>query len=115
MTADASGIYVIGNIPASKSQGRAGIRKYDTRGNELWLREFIVPVPTGQQFARAAADNTGVYIVEWARQSLRKISPEGDELWSRQLEFRPLGGVVVTPQVFMWQGETSRPALPNPI
>src|SRR4051812_34610295 len=43
VAADASGIYVIGNKPPSPGgQRHAGVRKYDSQGNELWTREFTV-------------------------------------------------------------------------
>ncbi len=93
VAADASGIYVIGNRPGRAFEGRAGVRKYDSRGNELWTREFSVSEP-----GRAAADATGVYVVGYVRsesgeiaaQSVRKYSADGTELWTRQLECRPL-------------------------
>src|SRR5687767_12421142 len=44
VAADASGIYVFGSrtVPPG-GQATGGIRKYDSRGNELWTREFNVP------------------------------------------------------------------------
>jgi uncharacterized protein (TIGR03437 family) len=95
---DGSGIYVIGN--KGFSQG-GGVRKYDSRGNELWTREFSVPGES-VHFAGAAADATGVYLAGYMRvdagadtgQFVRKYSAGGDQLWTRQLEFFPTGGSV---------------------
>jgi hypothetical protein len=38
---------------------RAGLRKYDALGNELWTREFITPA----YISAVAADASGVYVV----------------------------------------------------
>lgn len=99
----ASGIYVIGNrSPRQGGLWRAGVRKYDGRGSELWTREVSVPAPGGVQLIGAAADNTGVYVIGYLRpfgdtagQLLRKYSAGGDELSTRQLEFQPMGGLAV--------------------
>src|SRR5947208_5937072 len=41
VAADASGIYVMGNKwGALPGESSAGIRKYDSLGNELWTREI---------------------------------------------------------------------------
>ena len=78
VAADASGIYVFWN---------AGVSKYDSRGNELWTREFSVPADV----RGAAADATGVYGLGFGGPAnqffLRKYSTGGNELWTRQLEF----------------------------
>jgi uncharacterized protein (TIGR03437 family) len=101
LAVDASGVYVIGGRPLRGSAAGGGganaqIRKYDSRGNELWTREFSVASP-GPQFARAAADATGLYVVLWESQVLRKYSADGAELWTRRLDFRPLAGITVGP------------------
>ena len=102
VVADASGIYVIGNRPGHPFfDGSAGVRKYDFHGDELWTQEFTVSVPGEVQLFRAAADSTGVYVVGFTRatsgaitgQFVRKYSAEGEELWTRQLDFFPSGGV----------------------
>ena len=86
VAADPSGIYVIAS---------GGLRKYDSRGNELWAREFSVPAPEGAALVRAAANATGVYMISWTNAEssrfVRKYSAAGDELWTRQLEFLPAG------------------------
>ncbi len=100
VAADASGIYVIGN--RGFSQG-GGVRKYDSRGNELWTRELSVPARS-VQLVGAAADATGVYVAGYMRPVplgdvvdpfVRKYSAGGDELWTRQLEFFPGTGMAV--------------------
>jgi len=90
VAADASGIYVIGNRPSPQG-GSAGVRKYDSRGNELWTREFSVSA-----LGNPATDATGVYVLGVAGGGvnvLRKYSAEGNELWTRQLDFSPHGGL----------------------
>jgi hypothetical protein len=103
VAAHESGIYVVGNRPErGPLDGLAGVRKYDSDGNELWTREFSIPAPGIAQFVRAAADATGIYVVAYTRatsgsvsgQFVRKYSAAGDELWTRQLEFFPTGGSV---------------------
>jgi uncharacterized protein (TIGR03437 family) len=87
VAADASGVYVFWN---------AGVRKYDSRGSELWTREFSAPV---SGIISATADATGVYMIEYggdaARMLVRKYSAVGDELWARQLGFSAPGGLAV--------------------
>ena len=100
VAADASGIYVIGN--RRFLQG-GGVRKYDSRGNELWTREFNVPERSVHAVG-AAVDATGVYVVGYLRALplgavvgpfVRKYSAGGEELWTRQLEFFPGIGMAV--------------------
>src|SRR5262249_45611300 len=97
---DASGIYVIGNRPASQGgPGSAGVRKYDSRGNELWTREFSVPTGARVTLSAAAADATGFYVLGFDATTgqgvLRKYSPGGGEVWTRQLEFVAPRGLAV--------------------
>ncbi len=59
---DASGIYVVGNRPSAQgSPGRAGVRKYDPLGNELWTREFSAPTQEGTTLIGVAPDASGAY------------------------------------------------------
>jgi uncharacterized protein (TIGR03437 family) len=102
VAADASGIYVLGETDgALPGQSYAGglfdifLRKYDANGTELWTRQFG---STGFEFAGGvAADSSGVYLVGATSGSLpgasnssgydafvRKYSPAGAELWTRQ-------------------------------
>ena len=102
VAADASGIYVAGNRAFRVDQG-GGVRKYDSRGNELWTSGFSLSAPGSAQLIGAAADGTGVYLIGYLRspsggdtgQFVRKYSSGGNELWTRQLESGPLGGVAV--------------------
>lgn len=95
IAADASGIYVVGDRPL----GKAGVRKYDPLGNELWTKEFTGPTQEGARLNGAAADATGVYVLgvvgDSGRVVVRKYSAGGAELWTRQLEFSAPGGVAV--------------------
>jgi uncharacterized protein (TIGR03437 family) len=95
VAADASGINVIGNRPAAGGESSAGVRKYDSRGNELWTREFSVSASGNVRLFSAAADATGVYVVGFAGRYgpitqqfsfLRKYDSRGNELWTRQLD-----------------------------
>src|SRR5262245_5683262 len=90
VAADASDIYVIGTRPTPEGLTRAGVRKYDSRGNELWTREFSDPALRN---VRAAADATGVYVVSGEPCLLRRYSHTGNELWTRELGFPGLCGV----------------------
>src|SRR5689334_8203047 len=64
VAADTSGIYVAGNGPVEQGvQARAGIRKYDSRGVELWTREFSMPTGARLTLSAAAADATGFYVL----------------------------------------------------
>ncbi|MEO7648937.1 MAG: hypothetical protein ABIZ80_00580, partial [Bryobacteraceae bacterium] len=96
IAADGSGIYVIGNRPAEQGlQAGAGVRKYDSRGAELWTREFSVPTSARVTLSAAAVDATGLYVLGFdpvtGQGVLRKYSPGGGEVWTRQLEFAPRG------------------------
>src|SRR4051794_6245191 len=56
VASDGSGIYVIGNRPGPQSGlGRAGVRKYDHNGGELWSQEFTAPAPGGTKLIGVAA------------------------------------------------------------
>jgi hypothetical protein len=104
VAADASGIYVVGNRAFGVDQG-GGVRKYDSRGNELWTTGFSRSGPGSAQLVGAAADGTGVYVIGYLRaptggdtgQFVRKYSSGGSELWTRQLEFQVSGGVAADP------------------
>jgi uncharacterized protein (TIGR03437 family) len=64
----------------------------------LWTRDFT---DAGTDLASAVADTTGVYVGgyiraqpgEIASQFVRKYDADGNEAWTRQLEFRPLVGL----------------------
>ncbi len=97
VAADASGVYVFGSRTAPEGgQATGGVRKYDSRGNEMWTREFRVPY-RDMALRSPAVEATGVYVLAWLGGKpdvwLRKYSSSGDELWTRELEFSPLGGL----------------------
>jgi hypothetical protein len=100
ITVDQSGIYVLGSRPNPQGGlGSAGIRKYDSSGNELWTRPLTLPGNANVWVLRTTTDVTGVY-VHWqtgpdAKLVLRKYNASGDELWTRQLEFSAPGDVAV--------------------
>jgi uncharacterized protein (TIGR03437 family) len=75
VAADISGVYAFWDFR---------VHKYDSHGNELWTTIF-----NPGRIIAGAADGSGVYVLEAAQPSqsfLRKYSPEGTELWARQLE-----------------------------
>jgi uncharacterized protein (TIGR03437 family) len=108
VTADASGIYVIGSRPSPGGLISTGIRKYDSRGNELWSRELGAS-PSGNP--RAAANAAGVYVVSGEPCQLRKYSVDGRELWTRELGFPGLCGVVADATSVYVSGRDSPPDL----
>jgi len=116
VAADASGIYVFGTRTAAPGgQAAGGIRKYDSRGNELWTREFTVP-HSYVSIPSAIVDATGVYMlaivgsepVAW----LRKYNSGGDELWNRQLDLPFPRGVLAADGtgVYVAGGSTPSPS-----
>jgi PQQ-like domain len=69
------------------------MRKYDSRGNELWTREFCSG-GCSATLLTATADASGVYVLRTLYPSgapsqvvLSKYNPGGNELWTRQLDF----------------------------
>jgi uncharacterized protein (TIGR03437 family) len=90
VAADASGIYVIGIRPTPGGLISTGMRKYDSRGNELLTRELSASASLN---VRAAANATGVYVVSGEPCLLRRYSAEANELWTRELGFPGLCGV----------------------
>ena len=113
VAADASGIYVIGNGASPGGLNSAGVRKYDSRGNELWTREFSVLTGARVTLSPAVADTTGFYVFGLdgtaGQGVLRKYSPSGGEVWTRQLEFAPRGLAVDAAGVYV----AGRDLLPN--
>lgn len=85
----------------------AFVRKYDEAGNELWFRQFPVGATQSDHTTAGgiAADPSGVYVsatngafpfqLGLAAGLLRKLSPDGDELWSRTLEGTSPGGLTI--------------------
>src|SRR5687768_7812618 len=85
VAADASGIYVIGDRPSPRGfAGKAGVRKYDPLGNELWTREFNTATPESTRLIGVAVDATGAYVLGVVGDSnvrgvIRKYSVGGAE------------------------------------
>ncbi len=97
VTAAGGAVYVAGVVNGD-APGQAGVghfdiyvARYDADGNQLWMRQF--GTPDDDEGAAIAADPSGIYISSgaWAltRQnysgSLRKYSPDGTVLWTRDL------------------------------
>ena len=102
----ATEIYVVGStsrtLPGQTSAGGidAFVRKYDVNGNELWTRQFGLPlpgltIPLDDAAYGVAADSTGVYVVGYTTflvsltvqrrdAFLRKYDHNGNVLWTRQ-------------------------------
>ena len=100
-TSDSTGVYVVGfrpevGAPSNTGEVNAAVQKFDATGNERWTRELVSFATP--EFARAASDGTGVYILELIAQRLRKYSSAGEELWTQHLDFRPLAGLSVGSQ-----------------
>ncbi len=98
VAADASGIYVVGNRRSQTGAGASvGVRKFDSRGNALWTRDFGPPVFGNVESIIATGDETGPYVVAAAAglAFVRKYDAEGSELWTRQLGFSLMGGMAV--------------------
>ena len=89
VAADSSGVYAVST---------AGVRRYDSQGNELWARSFDSPGSAVQ----VASDSLGVYVLvppepppgppQGPPQGppppcmLQRYSAAGDKLWSRNLD-----------------------------
>src|SRR6185369_4247069 len=92
-----SGVYVGGNTEFGDppfSSRDAFLRRYDADGTELWTRHFG---SAEHDYVRSVvADSTGAYVVGWSvpepnpvqirSYTLRKFSPDGDELWARSFQ-----------------------------
>jgi uncharacterized protein (TIGR03437 family) len=84
---------------------KAFVRKYDEAGNELWFRQFPVGTTQDQYTSTRglAVDASGVYVsatngtsvFQGAEGWLRKLSPAGDEIWSRTLKGSSPGALTV--------------------
>jgi uncharacterized protein (TIGR03437 family) len=100
VAADASGVYVVGDIGGALQGPSAGagdvfVRKYDPEGNILWTKQF--GGTTDDQASAAAVDASGVYVTGFITGTLpgqtdagsndvfvRKYDFAGNELWTRQ-------------------------------
>ncbi|HEY7680935.1 MAG TPA: hypothetical protein VIC04_10510 [Terriglobia bacterium] len=100
-----SGVYIGGNtigvLPGQTSAGLndldAFVARYDTAGNELWLRQFGSSTVAQDSVQGVAADSTGVYVVGRTDGTLpgksssggtdvfvRKYDVNGTEQWTQQ-------------------------------
>ncbi len=93
--AHSSGVYVVGNtdgtLPDQTSEGGtdAFIRKYDSDGDEIWTRQFVIEI--GIFVAGVSTDSEGgVYVAGNDGDStfvfVRKYNLDGDEQWTRQFD-----------------------------
>lgn len=114
VAADASGVYV---AVAPLHGGSVVIRKFDSSGNELWTRQIPPPAPGSLTPAGVFADGTGVYVFaglsgpngEQTSRFLRKYSPTGDELWTKELA-RVSAVTVHSTGVYVVNGRPPEPA-----
>jgi uncharacterized protein (TIGR03437 family) len=109
LAAGGDGVYVVGQATGTfpgqmQNLNEQGfVIKYDTIGNQQWVREFGSSTPNASVFAHAvAADSSGVYVVGVADGALpgqmgfgngscpcgsafiRKYDPSGTELWTHE-------------------------------
>lgn len=130
VAADSSGLYAVSN---------AGVRRYDSRGVELWTQFFDAPI-NGVQ---AASDSAGVYVLVPPASppgppqgppppcTLQRFTAAGDKLWSRNLSLCEslaadgtgayVNGLSPSPQIIkygpdnvvLWTHNLSRAAVPG--
>jgi uncharacterized protein (TIGR03437 family) len=106
VAAGGGGVYVVGQATGTfpgqtQNLNEQGfVIKYDTKGNQQWIREFGSTTPSTSVFAHAvAADSSGVYVVGVTDGALpgqmgfangggsafiRKYDPSGTELWTHE-------------------------------
>ena len=112
---DSTGVYVLSFGSVASGAGIVA-RKWDTRGNELWHREYATAYPT----AFGAAEPSGFFVAGGAgygfvNTSLHRFDAAGNELWSRQLATPNLNGLAADSTGVYVIGATNqtRPALPG--
>src|SRR5581483_793250 len=112
---DATGIYVLSFGSVSSGAGVL-VRKWDSRGNELWHREYATGFPS----AFSSAVPSGFFIAGgpgygFVNTSLRRYDASGVEVWSRQLTTPPVTGLAADSTGVYTVGATSLagPALPG--
>ncbi len=109
VAAGGGGVYAVGQATGTfpgqmQNLNEQGfVIKYDTKGNQQWVREFGSTTPNTSVFAKAVtADSSGVYVVGVADGALpgqmgfgngscpcgsafiRKYNPDGTELWTHE-------------------------------
>jgi hypothetical protein len=127
--ADSSGdgsVYVVGfvdgTLPGQASEGDsdAFIRKYDSDGDEIWIRQF--GTSSNDNANAVSADSSGIYVAGVTDGSfpdetsegdfdifVRKYNSDGDEIWTQQFgssEFDIANGVSVDASGVYVAGET---------
>lgn len=112
---DSTGVYVLSFGTVGNGAGLLA-RKWDSRGNELWHREYANAIPT----AFSAAEPTGFFVAGgvgfgFVNTSLHRYDADGNELWTRQLATPTLNGLAADATGVYVIGATSqaRPALPG--
>jgi hypothetical protein len=100
-----TGVYITGNtvgvFPGQTSVALNDVdvfvSRYDEQGNAIWSRQFGSATVSQDDGTGVATDQTGVYVVGWTHGALpgetsvgstdafiRKYSPDGTVLWTRQ-------------------------------
>jgi len=112
---DSTGVYVLSFGTVGNSAGLLA-RKLDSRGNELWHREYATAFPT----AFSSAAPSGFFVAGgvgygFVNTSLHRYDADGNELWSRQLATPTLNGLAADATGVYIVGATSQagPALPG--
>ena len=112
---DTTGVYVLSFGTVGSGAGVL-VRKWDTRGNELWHREYATGFPT----AFSGAEPSGFFIAGgpgfgFVNTSLRRYDAGGNELWTLQLTTPPLTDLAADATGVYTIGTTSPagPALPG--
>jgi uncharacterized protein (TIGR03437 family) len=113
--ADTTGVYVISfGITGGGGAGTLA-RKFDSRGNELWSREY----PNGVPIAAAAAEGAGFFVASGpgfglSGPVLRRYDAGGNEQWTRPLAAFPQGLAAEATGVYLIGSTGARdPALPG--
>ena len=110
---DTTGVYVLSFGTVGNGAGVLA-RKWDSRGNELWHREYATAFPT----AFGAAEPSGFFVAGGAgygvvNTSLHRYDADGNELWSRQLDTPTVNGLAADATGVYIVGATAGPALPG--
>ncbi|HEU4444424.1 MAG TPA: SBBP repeat-containing protein [Nitrososphaeraceae archaeon] len=122
VSADSSGVYVVGFTEQEDAEGvdDAFIRKYDSDGDEIWIRQFGTSFNDNAN--AVSADSSGIYVAGVTDGSfpdetsegdfdifVRKYNSDGDEIWTQQFgssEFDITNGVSVDTSGVYVAGET---------
>ena len=112
---DSTGVYVLSFGTVGNGSGILA-RKWDSRGNELWNREYASAFPT----AFSSAAPSGFFVAGgigfgFVNTSLHRFDSDGNELWSSQLATPAINGLAADATGVYIIGATSQagPALPG--